>query len=63
VAALAQRGERLETGDRQQPGGNLRTALELARGAPTSRKTWLTRSSAVVVSRTMRRMKRNTRTL
>jgi len=31
---LAQRGQRLEARDRQQPGGNLRAALELARGAP-----------------------------
>jgi hypothetical protein len=34
VLALAQRGQRLEAGDRQQPSGNLGTALELAGGAP-----------------------------
>src|SRR6185312_14836837 len=32
--ALPQRGQRLETGDRQQPGRDLRAALELGRRAP-----------------------------
>ena len=58
VPALAQRGQRLEAGDRQQPGGNLRAAFELVAVRQTSRNTWLVRSSAMVVSRTMRRMKR-----
>ena len=34
VLALAQRGQRLEAGDRQQPGRDLRAAFELAGGAP-----------------------------
>ena len=34
MAALTQRRQGLETGDRQQPGRNLRTALELLGGAP-----------------------------
>ncbi len=38
VAALAQRGQRLEAGDRQQPGGNLGTAFELTGGAPDVQK-------------------------
>ncbi len=38
MLALAQRGQRLETGNRQQPGGNLGTAFELAGGAPHVQK-------------------------
>ncbi|KTT92367.1 hypothetical protein NS44R_14600 [Mammaliicoccus sciuri] len=34
VLALAQRGQRLEAGDREQPGRDLRAAFELGRGAP-----------------------------
>ena len=34
MAALAKRRQRLETGDRQQPGGDPGTAFELSGGAP-----------------------------